>query len=348
MVIAGAGPAGAIAAHHLARAGRRVVMLDRLRPALLRLGEVLPGAARRLLVREGLGGLLAAIPHHAGVTGGLVVWGDERPVASDALSDPYGPGLRLDRAKFDAALRAASIAAGCHWFENNLHAVERRDGEWLVHCDADPPVRAPILIDATGRAARLLRLLDQPRQRGAALVALYQQAQPEKNAAMARTLIEALPDGWLYAGKLADNSWAIGYHTRPAAAVRLRRCAATRAELLAAAPHLAACLGRLTWQGPLVSRDARSVIATTPCGPGWFAVGDAALAFDPIAGQGLFNALRTGLAAAGAILAEAESGADAYAAELACVTAIYAKRRQALYAAETRWSGQAFWQGQQV
>lgn len=346
VVIAGAGPAGSIAARRLACAGRNVLLLDRLRPMAERLGEILPGAARRILVREGLGGLLAADSHHAPVIGGLVVWGGTQPVASDALRDPYGPGLRLDRARFDAALREASLKAGSHWSRTNVRELERHGDVWIIHRNEGPAVRAPIIIDATGRSARLLRLLGLPRRRGAPLVSLYQRVRPENNAAMERTLIEARPDGWLYAGKLGDNSWAIGYHTRPEDAARLRLCDNERAEILACAPHLSACLGRLTREGPVISRDARSLATTPACGPGWFAVGDAALAFDPIAGQGLFNALRTGIAAAEAILTGPIPDVTAYSAELERVGAVYSQRRQELYRTEIRWSGHAFWREQ--
>lgn len=347
VVVVGAGPAGSITARRLARAGLGVLMLDRLRPAYVRLGEVLPGAARRLLVREGLGELAAA-SHHAAVTGGLVVWGDDRPVASDALRDPYGPGARLDRARFDTVLREASVAAGSLWSRSNVRHLERVGDDWVIYRDTGPAVRGRIIVDATGRSARLLRLLGQSRRRGAPLTALYQIARPENNAAMARTLIEARPDGWLYAGKLSDGRWAIGYHMLPKDAVRLRACEAERVAAFASAPHLSACLGALMWEGAVVSRDARGLAASAPCGSGWIAVGDAALAFDPIAGQGLFNALRTGLAAAEAILAVPAPDTTAYAAELARVTAIYSERRQALYRAQERWPEQAFWREQRA
>lgn len=91
-----------------------------------------------------------------------MVWRDERPVASDALQDPYGAGVRLDRARFDAALREASVAAGVLWSRTNARHLERVGEGWVIYRDAGPAVRARIIVDATGRSARLLRLLGSP------------------------------------------------------------------------------------------------------------------------------------------------------------------------------------------
>src|SRR5207244_9602005 len=48
--------------------------------------------------------------------------------------------------------------------------------------------------------------------------------------------------------------------------------------------------------------DASACIVSQAAGEGWIAVGDAASAFDPIASQGLFNALSSALVAAGALM----------------------------------------------
>lgn len=347
VLVAGAGPAGSIAARSLAQGGLRVLMLDRLRSGAQPLGESLPGAARRLLLRVGLGAAAAFDQHHAAVAGSVVAWGTGQPVATDAMRDPYGPGLRLDRQQFDAALRQAALVAGVNWSQTALHALHRNHDHWVVQRDEGVPVRARTLIDATGRAARVLRHLRIDRHKGVPLVAMYQAAWPEKNAASERTLIEALPDGWIYAGRLSDGRWAIGHHLRPQAAAALQRHRDRQEARLASAPHLSACLGVLEWTGPVQIRDARSIAAAVPCGPGWFAVGDAALAFDPVAGQGLFNALRTGVAAAKAILGEPDQAA-AYRDEVARVATVYAQRRQMLYASEQRWPEHAFWREQQA
>ena len=48
--------------------------------------------------------------------------------------------------------------------------------------------------------------------------------------------------------------------------------------------------------------SASACLLSEAAGEGWIAVGDAAMAFDPIASQGLFNALSSTLVATGALL----------------------------------------------
>ena len=91
---------------------------------------------------------------------------------------------------------------------------------------------------------------------------------------------------------------------------------------------------------------ARSVWLERAAGDGWLACGDAALAFDPLAAQGLFNALYTGLAAAAAIVGSlnGEAGAiEAYADEIDVVCAAYRGHLAAWYGIERRWPGSPFW-----
>lgn len=340
VVVAGAGPAGATAA----------LMVDRLVKATPKIGETLPGAALRLLGRLGLDGIAEA--HHGSraphwpVGGSLVAWGSDVLVPTDALRDPAGRGLRLDRRRFDADLRAAGIAAGAAHRPADVVDLARAGDEWIVDLDDGGVARAAWIIDATGRHARIARLLGRARRRAAPLVALYRTGVPERNADLDRTIIEARPDGWIYAGRLGTGRWVFGYHTGSREAARLKSNGGD--QILADAPGLEALLGAVRFDGDVIALDARGSMLDTPCGAGWISCGDAALSFDPIAGQGLFNALRSGMAAAevvaGAMAGRAEP--DRYIDEMAQAARIYATRRRELYRAERRWAARHFWQAQ--
>ncbi|MGC1301981.1 MAG: hypothetical protein WA840_06375, partial [Caulobacteraceae bacterium] len=82
-----------------------------------------------------------------------------------------------------------------------------------------------------------------------------------------------------------------------------------------------------------------------PAGDGWIAAGDAALAFDPLAAQGLFNALYTGLAAAETadrwLDGDLQAPAD-LAGEFARIRQAYQDHLAAWYGLESRWAS-PFW-----
>src|SRR3982074_2387478 len=110
VLIIGAGPAGAVAALNLAPFCR-VIAIDRLPIPMERIGESLPGAARRLLADMGLLEDFLQdghLPRYA-MRG---AWGDAELVERDALRDPDGNGWTLNRARFERRLRAVACARG--------------------------------------------------------------------------------------------------------------------------------------------------------------------------------------------------------------------------------------------
>lgn len=343
VVVAGAGPAGSIAAREMARTGLKVLTVDRLVKTAPKLGETLPGAALRLLERLGLEAVMSDPEQaHCPVGGSLVAWSTRTLTPTDALNDPAGRGRRLDRHLFDGDLRQACAAAGVVRHSADVVALTRMDGEWAIGLDDGTCVRAGWIVDATGRRARVARLLGRNRRRSAPLVALYRTGMPSRNVALDRTILEAGADGWIYAGRLGAGCWVFGYHTSPRNAVRLR---SNPADHLADAPAVRELLGEISFDPAVATLDASSGRLDPPCGTGWIACGDAALSFDPIAGQGLFNALRTGMAAAKCIIGNIchHAGSADYNDELTRVAATYADRRHALYQAVPHGDGYGFW-----
>jgi flavin-dependent dehydrogenase len=100
-----------------------------------------------------------------------------------------------------------------------------------------------------------------------------------------------------------------------------------------------------------LARDVRTVSAATTAlehaaGGAWIAVGDAALAHDPLAGQGLLFALRSATAAARAIeghLAGDLAALWRYDADMRREAREYLVERRAVYAAQPRWRDMPFW-----
>jgi flavin-dependent dehydrogenase len=79
--------------------------------------------------------------------------------------------------------------------------------------------------------------------------------------------------------------------------------------------------------------DAGGRVSVLPAGDRRIACGDAAISFDPIASQGLLNAVRTGGAAAATLIAtDIDRAMSNYCQEIAEVWDIYCKRRSSHYA----------------
>lgn len=106
VVVVGAGPAGALAAHGLARAGVRVLLLEqRLFPRWKVCGACLSPQALAALEAAGLAELVAA-------QGGLALQRLQLGVAGLVSPIALGAGRVLSRARLDQALLQAAQAAG--------------------------------------------------------------------------------------------------------------------------------------------------------------------------------------------------------------------------------------------
>ncbi|MAM72426.1 NAD(P)/FAD-dependent oxidoreductase [uncultured Tistrella sp.] len=367
VLIAGGGPAGAVAAHALAMAGRRAMIADPGRTHAdandTKIGEALPGAAAGFFRAAGLPP--PDPERHTRVRGSWSAWATAELEATDFLRSPDGPGWRLDRPAFDAALRQAAIDAGAGRRRARVVAVRRESGDtapdvaplWRVDfSDRGPPVRARWLIDATGRRAALARQLGAGRLRDDRLIAIFARISvtdgPMADPGFDRTVIEAVPEGWWYAARLPSGAVMAALHTSPATAARILADRPRWHAARLAAPHLARLTGHADAGAALdqvAACDAGGTALDLLAGPGWIAAGDAAQAYDPLSAQGLLSALHAGRQAARAV--DAALGGDSSAipqvvTAQAHLRAVYRGRLAAYYAqAAGRFPGAEFWMG---
>lgn len=345
VVIAGGGPAGVAAAQALAGSGVRVLLVDVAAPPAHKIGDVLPAAALRLLRTLGLPIPEANLPHTP-IRGTLSAWGSDELVATDTLRDPDGPGWRLDRPRFDAALREAAIVSGAVPSRTHVAAVAREGTVWQVTLLTGATVHSHWLIDATGRRGMLARQLGARRLRDAPLVALYALGQSGAVPRLHRSVIEAVSNGWWYAAHLPSGAPVAGFHVGPRDAVRLAGDEVAWRAALAATHHVAAVFPETAYAHGLRPLDASGARLDRFCGDRWLACGDAALAFDPVSGQGIFAALYSGMMAARAIVAALSGEPRAiaeYVERLERLRRSYRAQWQQTYRSETRWPDAPFW-----
>ncbi|MFI6005777.1 NAD(P)/FAD-dependent oxidoreductase [Streptomyces sp. NPDC051366] len=353
VLVAGAGPAGAATALALARSGADVVLVHPGTVPGWRVGESLAPTARPLLERLGI---LDRVTHgpHAPCYGSRSGWAGTELAASDSIRDPYGAGWHLDREQFDAALRDAARDAGVRHRTGSVARVTRVGHHWRAEVaaprSAAPDVSAAYLVDATGARARIARHLGARQNHTDHLVAIAALLPVRPNTATEHTsLVEAASFGWWYTAPLACGRYVVmavtdadlvgpaGLRTPDGWWSALQ---ATRHIRTRPAAHGAARPQRLT-----TLRAGTSHLLPAG-GPGWLAVGDAAITTDPIAARGITTALATGIAAADALADDAAGDDEAltrYTDLLALVHAEFLKARTACYRDGQRW-GTPFWQ----
>jgi flavin-dependent dehydrogenase len=347
VVVAGGGPAGAAAALCLARSGASVALVEPEDLGNLRVGETLPPRIRELLTRLGVWERFAAAGHSPAYAI-RSAWGSAEPADHDHLFDPYGNGWHVDRRAFDRMLASAAANAGARPVRGVVTAVSRQGGTWNVEADG-VMLRARHLVDATGRSARVARRLGARRITLDHLVGVVMSLPPERTTAALEgaALVEAVADGWWYSARTPDGRLLLAYMTDGDLWVRRRESFAAE---LAQAP-----LTRERVAGAL-DEPVRVVAATSArlhpaAGEGWLAVGDAAMAVDPLSGQGVCLALQSGLRAAETILGEQAGDAAAsgdYATGISRAFAAYIDTRRWFYGREQRFSSSEFWRRRTV
>jgi flavin-dependent dehydrogenase len=349
VVIVGAGPAGSTAALNVAPF-RRVLLIDSRDEPAPRLGESLPGAAKRLLTDMGLWKDFADDNHSAWHVL-RSAWGGPVPLERHTLADPDGHGWHLDRAALEKRLRAAAVTRGARLLAPaRLTGLARCNGGWRTSFDFEGrtvTVMCRLLIDASGRASRALARIGVRRVIVDRLVCASIWAR-DVRLPQGVSHIEAESDGWWYAAPLPGGGAVLAFHTDadlPAArAGRTIQSLMQRAHTLTMFADLVTDSG---WNSGVHGFcAAHGAWLEVAAGDAWLAAGDAALAFDPLSAQGVFNALYFGLASAQSAdryLAGETTALTEYGVEVSRVRDAYLNHLAAWYDMEKRWASHAFW-----
>lgn len=341
-VIVGGGPAGALAALTLAKSGARVLVLDRDRPGRVAAAEILAPEGHDILVREHL---WASVPRDLirPCTAMAAAWDGPTPVWTSFVDNPAGLAWHVDRIRFDAWMLTHLQASGVVVAIADVDGVERDDDGWRVSFntgDMRPTTSTRSLILATGRSSHSIRLA--PRQRIDNLCLVAGTTTPDLLFPDA-LIVEATSDGWWYSAPLIDGTLFTGWMTDFSLVPNGRYEIAATASLAGTTmharrvgtPRLTSIIGSATW-------------AMSPAaGPGWIAIGDAALARDPIGGDGLTSALRSACDAAATVERALNGDRSAWtsaAAQTDEVARRYQRQRLDLYrVAQKRWPRSTFW-----
>lgn len=334
--VIGGGPAGSSLAAALANAGAKVALVESTDFREFRVGEVLNRTAQHALARIGFD----VSAHGCGIPGPLPTseWGDDGYRARQRFFAPKGFSWIVERREFDRALFLHAGQMGARLFRQTRVAQARRlRGVW--HFDVIGRKRAlsltaACIVEATGRTGRSCFTAAVKRSWVDRLVGITVVSRPTSRSSPS-PLVKAFEDGWIYSASVPSG--------------RQINILFTDADILAA--KRAALLGilRSATQGSGSNRptvfDARTSFRHVAVSDGWFAIGDALVAIDPLAGSGVANALAMAEAAAPWALRHVDDSQvpPAWVEQVAGLLNNYLRQRLAVYSVEQRWPDSLFW-----
>ncbi len=307
-IVVGGGPAGSTCAHLLARAGKKVVILEKDTFPRFRIGESLLPYSTPIFARLGvLDELKAKYQRKYGAFFSEEGKEESRKVVfADGITRGYDMAFQAKRADLDQMLIEAARRAGAEVRFQWKVTSFLRNGDGINGVVAQGPdgrvseISSRVVVDATGRQAFGARgtgsTIPEQKLRRGALFAHFRNVPrgPEETEGDIRMVI--FDKGWWWFIPFSDSTWSVGVVSgaMPPGANLEEKYAA----LIAGTPTVRERLKNSERITPVMAESDYSYSVETIASDGYVAIGDAAGFLDPIFSSGVFLAMSTGEKAA--------------------------------------------------
>jgi flavin-dependent dehydrogenase len=199
----------------------------------------------------------------------------------------------VKREDFDAQLREGLIGSPVQWIDAAVRRVRFENGVW--HAETSSGILSGrTVLDARGRRARRCD------HRGPLLVAWNATCQSNERSAPG-SAIAALDDGWCWFARTDDGLLSLQFVGAADEHASGQRFPARIQAAAHALPEFGLTLDRASTLEASGARAAVARYSRPSQGPGYLRIGDAAVAMDPLSGNGIFEALRSAHVATAAI-----------------------------------------------
>lgn len=364
ILIIGGGIAGCIAAISLAE-HFSVTLVDKLETPLDRVGESLAPTAQRILKKLGILGSLSKSDKQELFqenTGMQSYWGSDQVQFVDHLRNPDGCSLSLNRKKFESHLREFSNKKGvtCLW-GYKLYNSNFLDKAWHVSFVSDTSnkrqettITAKFVIDATGRNSHFARSIGIQRTHFDKLMACWISF-PNISVNTMSTIVSD-KFGWWYSAVVPQQKRILSFQTDADLLERTNfKSLSNFLELIQTNAIMQQLISKTSIHDIIFhgTVGANSTRLEKVAGTQWIAIGDAAISFDPLSSQGMFNAMATAMQASESLQSlnfikeesseKATLFVNSYTNQIEAIWSHYLKHRTLFYSAESRWKEDSFW-----
>ncbi len=286
VAIVGGGPAGASCAACCARAGLRVIVIERaFFPREKVCGDCINPSCWPVLERLEVAAEVRGTPH------AILTRVEFIDLHGRSIVAPLPAGgaaeIAIKRSLFDAILLRRAQSLGTEVREGETLLAVERNQTWKIRTDHSE-VTAHTVVAADGRNSTVARLCNLMPRKGPDRVAL-QTHLPLPAGFGARIVLQLVPAGYSGQAPVGEELLNLCLVSRPNDLPAIRNWAEKQ---FAISP-------RHDWR--TIAPLARA--ALPPSRPGLFLVGDAARVVEPFTGEGIYYALRSGELAGAAIVA---------------------------------------------
>lgn len=357
VVIVGAGIAGSASAIQLAKAGYKVVIIEKSGFDMPRIGESLAPGVQPLLKRLGLWKQfleLEPLPSY----GTRSIWGSSDPVEHSHLFTVHLNGWHIDRLAFDRMLALNAMQAGAQLYTGS-RVIDCKPGESgfvlnIADNGQQSQLHSKFLIDASGRSSLIASRLKAQKILFDRLVGVAAQFNDDNAGRHCYIMIESTQHGWWYLAPVSSDKSIVMLITDGDLVGRQQRnllheWQEAMQETTGMFSHFK---GRSIIWGPRVfSAVSQRTIRSPGDQQPWLSVGDASLSVDPISGSGVIRALNTANAAAlttQAVLNGDHGAIDRYEVERNIECDNYLFELGEYYGMENRWPASVFWRRRAV
>lgn len=346
VIIIGGGISGLILSLLLRRKQIPHIVLDRVqKQKVMALGETLPPSAMALLEELELltffqeNALRKTYGYHA-------VWGSNTLQTTNFFtSNPFKYGLKIDKQAIQTALKA-KVASHILPFDllNTIEHTKDKVTVTIAHKKEKQHIEGNYIVDATGRNRVVLHALQIPIKQYDELLAFSCHLPKKKHKHMIHeVLTESFAGGWGIVSGLDKETQVMTLYTTKNTGLHTRLTNYSNWKtILADTKYLRKYLVKeapSTIHGGKANSSAPQQIS----GESWIAIGDAAMAFDPLSSHGITNAIYTAYRASEAFINPSYSLQD-YHQDMQAILATYLDTKNTLYLREQRWPEAVFWE----